>query len=497
MTDKIIFWIDPNLVYFGIAKYLQEQHDCELYAVIDVPVKQKNFFETQTLVKFKRNWFFFDHVFDTKELPDMEFLSNFEKKYDVNLWLLAYNERLFYNYNDYHTFTENEVLKIIEQECRFFEKVLDDAKPDFIIMAAPNLHYNFLFSKMCMARNIKILMLGGSRFGNRCILSHELDSVDSTFTDENMGPERTHSELINYLNSFNLYDDNEKLKKRFVNSKIDRVRSIIKFLFSTNDKRKTYSYYGRTKLKIIFKTIEWIIRENYRLFFINRNLVKDIKNSEPFVFFPLQVNIESTLLIYAPFFTNPLEQITNIVKSLPVGYKLYVKDHPLQNTRGWRDIEFYKNVMNLPNVKFIHHSVNSEEILKKSSLVITVNSTAGMEAALHKKPTITLSDTLYSVLPSVYRLKNFEELPKIIRSALKITVNISDVNKFVNFIHKNSIDFNLQKFTMDAEEYFYYGGYLVNQNISEEKMKSYLDKNSSQFNQLVLEHIKKLNPYSD
>ncbi len=497
MTDKIIFWIDPNLVYFGIAKYLQEQYNCESYAIIDVPSKQKNFFEKQTLVKFTKSWFFFDHVSNTKGTPDLEFLSNFEKKYDINLWLLAYNERLFFNYNDYYNFTEYEVLNILEQECRFFEKILDEARPDFVIMAAPNLHHNFLFSKMCMARNIKTLILGGSRFGNRCILSQEMDTVDSVFTDENMGPERTYSELTKYLKNFNIYEDNKIFKKRFLTSKISRIKSSFVFLFSKDNKIKIYPYYGRTKLKIIFKTLEWIIRENLRLFFINRNLTKNIDNSEPFVYFPLQVNIESTLLIFAPFSTNPLEQITNIVKSLPVGYKLYVKDHPLQNTRGWREISFYKNVMKLPNVIFLHHSIDPEKILEKCSLVLTVNSTAGMEASFHKKPTVTFGDTLYSILPSVYRLEKIEELPKIIRLALKTKVNISDVNKFVNFIHKNSIEFNLQKFTMETDEYFYYGGFLVDQNISEDKMKFYLEKNLPQFKQLILEHIKKLNQYKN
>ncbi len=497
MTDKIICWVDTSFTHFGIAKYLEEQYDCELYSIIEIPSKQKDFFEKQELIKFKKNWFFFDQISELNTKPDLEYLSNFEKKYDVNLWLLAYNERLFFNYNDYYNFTEDEILLILEKECKLFEKILDEINPDYVMMHTPNFHYNFIFSKICMSKNIKILMIGPSRFGNRCILSQEMDKLDSTFTNENLGPERTHSELISYLNDFNIYEDNKKFDNKFINSKISLVKAAISFLLSKNNKTKTYPYYGRTKLKIIVKSLAWIIRENYRLLFINRNSVKHIDDSEPFIYFPLQINIESTLLMFAPFRTNDLELITNIVKSLPIGYKLYVKDHPLQRIRGWRETSFYKNIINLPNVKFIHHSIEPDEIMKKSSLVITVNSTSGFEAALHNKPTIILADTLYSDLPSVHRLKSIEELPNIIRTSLKTKVNISDVNKFVNYVVKNSIKFNLQQFEMDAEEFFYNDGFLVDQNIDEKQVKSFLEKNKLKFEKLTLEHINKLNQYKN
>jgi hypothetical protein len=135
--------------------------------------------------------------------------------------------------------------------------------------------------------------------------------------------------------------------------------------------------------------------------------------------------------------------------------------------------------------------------MKKSSLVITVNSTSGFEAALHNKPTIILADTLYSDLPSVHRLKSIEELPNIIRTSLKTKVNISDVNKFVNYVVKNSIKFNLQQFEMDAEEFFYNDGFLVDQNIDEKQVKSFLEKNKLKFEKLTLEHINKLNQYKN
>jgi len=497
MTDKILFWLDSNLIYFGIAKYLQEQYKCKSYAIIEVPSLQKKFFKEQNIIELEKSWFYYDNVVKKKSSPDLNYLSNFEKKYELNLWLLAYNERLFYNHNDFYKFSSNEVLNILEQECKFFEKVLDETKPDFIIMAAPNLHYNYLFHKMCLKRKIKCLILGPSRFGNRCILSEQPDTIDDSFEENNQGPERTRTELMNFLKNDTLYEENNNFKKNFNSSRKERIKASFKFLFSNNKKIKThYPYFGRTKLKIILKTIGWLIREPYRLSFIDKTLSKNLDN-EKFIYFPLQIDIEASILIFAPFYTNQLELVISIMKSLPIGYKLYVKDHPLQNSRGWRSISFYKKIMSLPNVKLLHHSINPDEILERCSAVITISSTAGMEAALYKKPSILLADSLFSNLPSVNKIKNINELPLAINSTLDTEVKISDVNKFVNFIYKNSIKFSLSKFIVDTEEHFYYSGFLVDLQITEEKMNSYLKINETKFQLLVSEHIKKINYFKN
>ena len=40
--------------------------------------------------------------------------------------MIAYSERSFYKFNDYYKFSGDEILSILEQECRLFEKVLDE-----------------------------------------------------------------------------------------------------------------------------------------------------------------------------------------------------------------------------------------------------------------------------------------------------------------------------------------------------------------------------------
>ena len=96
MNEKIIFWIDSKLLYFGLANYLQKKTDAEFFAIIDITNKTKKFFEHQKLVNFEKFWFYFDHVKLENSKPDLEFLSHIEKKYGLNLWKLAVNESILF-----------------------------------------------------------------------------------------------------------------------------------------------------------------------------------------------------------------------------------------------------------------------------------------------------------------------------------------------------------------------------------------------------------------
>ena len=104
MDKKIIFWIDSKLIYFGLAYYLQKKTNADFFAIIDITNKTKKFFENQELVNFQKKWFYFDHVKLKKSKPDLEYLSYIEKKYGLNLWELAINERIFYRFNKFHKF---------------------------------------------------------------------------------------------------------------------------------------------------------------------------------------------------------------------------------------------------------------------------------------------------------------------------------------------------------------------------------------------------------
>ena len=210
--------------------------------------------------------------------------------------------------------------------------------------------------------------------------------------------------------------------------------------------------------------------------FVNKNFLRNIENTK-FIYFPLHSEPERALSIAAPYFTN---------RSIPVDYKLYVKDHPIMDIKGGRKTEFYKELMKLPNVKLIHPSITQDELIKKCSLVITIAGTGGMEAAIYGKPSIIFSETLYSSLPSVYKLREIEELPTAIRTSLKKHVNPAHMKEFIDYIDKHS--FQVDRHTAGSEIRRRFN----HKKIQEQEMISFLEDFNKELEIFSSEYIKKI-----
>ena len=178
MKPKLIFWIDMSMFYFGLAKSLQKMFDCDLFTVIECTDKPKKFFVEQKIVNFKKSWFYHDYIKDINQKPDLEYLKSIEKKYGINLWLIAFNDRMFNYMNEFYDFTTNQIFSILEQECKFFEKILNETKPDFMLIKTTDWHQTHLFYELCKARGITVLMLVPTRFGNRLVISENINKLD-------------------------------------------------------------------------------------------------------------------------------------------------------------------------------------------------------------------------------------------------------------------------------------------------------------------------------
>ena len=97
--DKILVWIGADLTHFLFASGLQKKHDADYYAIIDITNKPKEFFLSQKFVDFKKVWYYHDEIkIKNDSKPNLEYLKDVEKKYDIDIWKLAINERIFYRF---------------------------------------------------------------------------------------------------------------------------------------------------------------------------------------------------------------------------------------------------------------------------------------------------------------------------------------------------------------------------------------------------------------
>ncbi len=498
MKDRILFWIDMNFVYFGIAKFLKNKYDYDAFVIFDTSQSLKKSLSSQKLVDFKKKWFFWDYVSKSKiqPIPDLDYLKSIEEKYAINLWTIAYNERLFLEFNLYHKFTKNEILSILEQECKFYEKVLDESKPDFLIIKTTDNHRNNLLYEICKAKGIQPLVLFPTRIGYRSAISCDCDKTDQVWHDVSELEYRD-IDLDSYRKKYDTSKQINDIKSPTELSIIKQVQSGIRWISKSygKDYQNYYTRYGVSPFNVIKNRLLLLLRRKIRKSFIDKNLYQKIYD-EKIIYFPLQTQPERSISIDAPFHTNQIEVITNIAKSLPVNYVLYVKEHPMMNWWSWRKISDYKKIMALPNVKLIHPSVNPDEIYKKCDLVITITGTSGLDAAFYNKPSIVLENVMYSSLDCVNHVRSFEDLSKTISSSLNKKVYITDLKKFLQFNHKNSFQFNGWD-VYDTMMKKFHDGLAYNTNISLNELNLFFEKNEHIFGLLADEHLKKINDYKN
>jgi len=325
MTNKIIFFLTNDYTHYCLSYAFQKKSDDRIFAISEVTSRPKKFFENQKLVNFEKLWFFHDQIKKKITKPDLNYLKEFEKKYKINLWQLVQNERIFLYFKNFHRFSSHEILNILEQECRFFESVLEEIKPDFFFTRIPSLHHQELIYQMCKNTNVKTVAMNYTLLAKKCMISQENKKLDDT--NGFGGTEyknKSFEELQSYLHSFDLVKQLEDKLVKPRSSKTEKINSLKEYLlnFDSENTKTHYTYYGRSRTKVFFYYIIDYIKTKIRKSFIDNNLNLSSKFDEPFVYFPLHMEIERTTLIGAPYFTNQIEVIRSVAKSLPINFKL-------------------------------------------------------------------------------------------------------------------------------------------------------------------------------
>ena len=327
------------------------------------------------------------------------------------------------------------------------------------------------------------------------ISEHPAEFDDTSITDSDISMKITSfPELKKIIKSSSLLKQLKENEEKWRSSNKKRISAGIEYIFNSDNKNTEthFAYFGRSKSTVLLDAIKQSLQKRSRSSFIDQNLQTSIDRSEKFIYFPLGLDQEHSLLIGAPYYTNQIETIRHVAKSIPINYKLYVKEHPFSGTRNWRSISDYKEIMNIPNVRLLHHSIPNDELFQNCSLVIAAMGSSCLDAAFYGKPSIIFGKMFYSILPSVHHVETLSKLPEIIRSSLQESVNLQDIERFMTIFEKNSVDFNLNRFTLIESNTFFYNGQLVDVEITEPQMKSFIEETTKMFSPLVDEHIKKL-----
>ncbi len=189
-----------------------------------------------------------------------------------------------------------------------------------------------------------------------------------------------------------------------------------------------------------------------RLLVPNRYFENPVEG-EKYVYMPLHLIPESSVFVKASFYVDELNLIEQVSKSLPVGWKLYVKEH--QAMLGERDLEFYKKAAEIANVRVvqINYYKDPKPWILNCEGVVTITGTAAYEAALLGKRSIIFGDVPFSLIDGVTRIRSFEDLPAAIRSFGQVD-NIRSAAAYLHAVRLAGEEVKIFYLMDEAEEIF-------------------------------------------
>lgn len=139
--------------------------------------------------------------------------------------------------------------------------------------------------------------------------------------------------------------------------------------------------------------------------------------AEPFILYGLHRQPESSIDVRGAFFDDQLTLIKQIVRSIPVTHKLYVKVH-FSDVAG-QSPKFYRTLMSYPAVKLVDPDVDSKGLIRRASVIVTNVGAMGQEGGYLGRPVIAMSKMFWCNLPTVRYCGTPAELPGLIRSMIE------------------------------------------------------------------------------
>ncbi len=470
-----------------IWEFRENLPECKLYDVSDICDKF-----VEGMEKFrreggldgkghgKRSRILIDRPDDpkTKGPADIEFLKMIEREYThfktLGLQLMSSQENTkHYHWREYWSVTSDEENQYwLELNYKKIFEVLDDFQPDVILDLDNAELQRTLLCEVAWKRKIPYLTIEYGKYGYWKYPSFQNSfGIDPYFrkiyedklklSDEEM------AESINYIKDFR--EKSDIMNPEFAGSVTTQYERdswlwILRVMrgkwnyFMDQDrkgnnraiKKKSNMLYARTWPYIKYY---WNAMTRKRKFLVPNDLFEVPVEGEDYVYMPLHLIPESSVFVKASYYVDELNLIEQISKSLPVGWKLYVKEH--QAMLGERDPEFYRKAGEIANVRVvqINHYKDPKPWIAKAKGVVTITGTAAYEAALLGKRSIVFGDVPFSIIDGVTRIRSYEDLPEAIRSFGAID-NIHSAAAYLEAVKEAGAEVKIFELMDGAEDIF-------------------------------------------
>lgn len=409
---------------------------------------------------------------------DMEYLKMLEREYThfkpLGLQLMASQENTrHYHYRKYWPLTSDAENKYwLELNYRNCIRILDDFRPDLILDTDNAELQRTVLTEVAYKRGIPYETIEYSKYGFYKYPSFQnAYGIDpyfrSLYEDALKLTEADMSEEYAYIRDFR--DKTSIMNKEFagtVTSQYERtplIKSMKIMLGKWNyfwDQDHTAKNAARKKISgMLYAPTKPYLKYYLDVERIKRKLLVPNDYFEPpvegedYVYMPLHLIPESSVFVKASFYVDELNLIEQVSKALPVGWKLYVKEH--QAMLGERDLSFYRKAAELPNVRVVqlNYYKDPKPWITNAKGVVTITGTAAYEAALMGKKSIVFGDVPFSLIDGITRIRSFEDLPETIR-AFGQTDNIHSAAAYIHAVKQAGNEVKIFYLMDEAEEIF-------------------------------------------
>lgn len=467
---KICFLMQRRFAYIAhdLAVHLRNRHGIEEFCAYVVNRPSYRFLKGQQEIKYSSLLLDEDlHREAEKTKLDLDYINFLEKEFGMpNLWpyveidrVVRLNQLVREYPMDTSKYTHEEMMVQIQVRAKAIITMLERERPDYLFCTVVAGIGSLLLFNIAKKMGIKARMIMPTKVGTRYTISSSYENfteIDMEFDRLKKSGERAgnYEQAERVLAEFRR---NPQTYAKIINHYLRRAKSVRQFDFLLPSKLKVYFrwLFGRIKyflseedrrdytyIKTLPKIKDQIWRKLRALRGVGDLYDKIDPEHEDFAYFPLHLEPEAVLHLYGYRYTNQLEVIKQVARSLPIHFKLYVKDHP--RMVGFRPRRYYRELKKIPNVKLLDPQINTLQFLARAKLVTVITGSVGWEALQLRVPVITFGGVFFNKLSMVRHCDSYEKLSDIIKEQLEnFQYREEEIVNYIGLILQRSVFIDL------------------------------------------------------
>lgn len=331
---------------------------------------------------------------------DVDYLRAREHRYGVPIHRMVWSERHLLKGRSYE-----QVLQLTEALFRLVEESFDTQRPDCVFSEDVSGLTSYIHYVVARDRGIPFWRLSGARIpGLLSVYDGGLLDWNLTrakfreLSDRALSPAER-SEAEDFVTGFRQKPQRPTGMKLRANLPVANRNDLERWVSTS---RRFYRDEGNPTLTSPTRMVAQRATRLGRSYAAEAlDLFEQPVEGERYVLYPIHFQPEASTLVQAPYYLDQESLIEDISKSLPVGHRLYVKEHV--SNRGRRPLSFYRRIKDTFGVRLLGADVDTWPLIQNAAAVAVITGTMGWETLLFQKPLVSFGDVYFNMYPGVHR----------------------------------------------------------------------------------------------